>query len=81
MRALLPFPPQPQEEEGPRWWASSSGIRSPIRCQPESCAAKAARKLGTQTQPSRNYHRGQLLANYTGIFFPTKLKSCDTCDS
>lgn len=72
----MPFHHHQEEEEGPRWWVSSSGIRSP-----RVVRRKRVRKLGTQTQPSRNYHRGQQLANYTGIFFPTKPKSCDTCDS
>lgn len=40
-----PTSPQLREEEGPRWWGFIR-IRSPIRSQPESCAAKAGRKPG-----------------------------------
>lgn len=37
----VPFRPHhPPTTRRERWWVSSSGIRSPIRSQPESCAAK-----------------------------------------
>lgn len=59
--------------EGPRWCGfhpsgSEAQLGVSLRCVP----LEPARELGTQTQPSRNHHRGHQFANYTGILFPTQ---------
>lgn len=76
---FAPTTPQPREEKDGGF--HPPGSEAQLGASPRVVRQKAARRLGTQTQLWRNYLRGQLLANYTGIFFPTKPKSCDTCDS
>lgn len=83
MLALPPHTHAPNYEKrkGPNGGFHPPGSEAQLGASPRVVRLKPAGKQGTQTQSSRNYHRGQLLANYTGIFFSTKPKNCDTCDS
>lgn len=65
---------------GDKGWFHPPGSEAQLGASPRFVWLQPARELGTQTQPSRNHPRGQQFANYTGIFFPTKPKSGDTCD-
>lgn len=73
--------PNYEKRKGPNGGFHPPGSEAQLGASPRVVRLKRAGKQGTQTQSSRNYHRGQLLANYTGIFFSTKPKNCDTCDS
>lgn len=64
----------PRGDKGPDGWFHPPGSEAQLGASPRFVRLQPARELGTQTQPSRNYPRGQQFAKYTGISFPTKPK-------